>query len=77
MRNLALTDLKRLITSQIISKEAREIIEKTQPKKLSDLFGRIDPAVTNPDDTLKVGMELAAKASKTSNGQLTYVFQLA
>jgi len=41
------------------------------------VFGRIDPAVTNPDDTLKVGMELAAKASKTSNGQLTYVFQLA
>jgi len=41
------------------------------------VFGRIDPAVANPDDTLKVGMELAAKASKTSNGQLTYVFQLA
>jgi uncharacterized protein len=38
------------------------------------VFGRIDPAVPNPDDALKVGMEMVAKPSKTANGQLTYVF---
>jgi len=41
------------------------------------VFGRIDPAIPEPDATLKVGMELTAKAAKTSNGQLTYVFQTA
>jgi len=41
------------------------------------VFGRIDPAVSNPDDTLKVGMEMMVKPAKTANGQLTYVFQLA
>ncbi len=38
------------------------------------VFGRIDPAVAEPDSNLKVGMEMVAKTAKTANGQLTYVF---
>ena len=38
------------------------------------VFGRIDPAVAEPDSNLKVGMDMVAKTSKTANGQLTYVF---
>ncbi len=39
------------------------------------VFGRIDGSV--PIDDLSVGMKLKAAPSKTSNGQLTYVFQRA
>lgn len=39
------------------------------------VFGRIDGSV--PIDDLAVGMKLKAAVSKTSNGQLTYVFQRA
>lgn len=41
------------------------------------VFGRIDPDISNPDNTLKVGMELVTKSAKTSNGKLTYVFKIA
>ncbi len=39
------------------------------------VFGRIDRSV--PEAELSVGMEMKAVAGRTSNGQLTYVFQKA